>query len=414
MQLTTTPKSPALTATKNATASATQLARLSSIDIFRGLIMVWMALDHSRDFFTNIPFEPEVLAQTNLALFATRWITHFCAPMFFFLAGTGAFLYGQRRSPSELRRFLWTRGLWLIFLEFTVVGTAWTFKFPWGFFGVIWSLGASMLILTFVVRLPMGWIAVLSLTLIVAHNLLDAIRLEKLGSLVWLGKILHARGDIVLPLGVQQFVLFPLVPLAAVMAAGYAFGQLYLLGRGRRRKFMACLGLFLTLAFVVLRATNFYGNPPTGLGGVSQGDWHPQPTLDKTIILFLDVEKYPTSLQFLLMTIGPSLLLLGALDRDCVFPGGSALLIFGRVPMFFYVLHLYLIHWLAVLVAVLARQPARWLFHGAVFTDTPAAYGHGLAVVYVMWITVLVILYFPCRWFAALKQRRKDWWLSYL
>jgi uncharacterized membrane protein len=409
MQLTATSKSPALTAT-----SATPLARLSSIDIFRGVIMVWMALDHTRDFFTNIPFEPETLAQTNLVLFATRWVTHFCAPMFFFLAGTGAFLYGQRKSPSELHHFLWTRGLWLIFLEFTVVGTAWTFKFPWGFFGVIWALGASLLILTLVVRLPMRWITILSLTMIVAHNLLDAIRPQDLGSLAWLWKILHARGEIALPLGSQQFVLFPLIPLAAVMAAGYACGQVYVLDRARRRKFMAGLGLGLTLAFVVLRATNLYGNPPAGLGGVSQGDWHPQPTLDKTLILFLDVEKYPPSLQFLLMTIGPSLLLLAALDRDGAPPGSSALLIFGRVPMFFYILHLYLIHWLAVLVAVLTRQPVRWLFHGAIFTDTPQGYGHGLAFVYVMWLTVVVILYFPCRWFAGLKQRRKDWWLSYL
>jgi uncharacterized membrane protein len=410
MQLAATSKSPALTARPN----ATPLARLSSIDIFRGIIMVWMALDHTRDFFTNIPFEPEILAQTNLVLFATRWVTHFCAPMFFFLAGTGAFLYGQRKSPSELHHFLWTRGLWLIFLEFTVVGTAWTFKFPWGFFGVIWALGASLLILTLVVRLPMRWITILSLTMIVAHNLLDAIRPQELGSLAWLWKILHDRGEVALPLGIQQFVLFPLIPLAAVMAAGYAFGQVYLLDRARRRKFMAGLGLGLTVAFVVLRATNLYGNPPAGQGGVSQGDWHRQSTLDKTLILFLDVEKYPPSLQFLLMTIGPSLLLLAALDRDCVPPGSSALLIFGRVPMFFYILHLYLIHWLAVLVAVLTRQPVHWLFHGAIFADTPQGYGHGLAFVYVMWLTVVVILYFPCRWFAGLKQQRKDWWLSYL
>jgi uncharacterized membrane protein len=410
MQLTATFKSPALRATPD----ATSLARLSSIDIFRGVIMVWMALDHTRDFFTNIPFEPETLAQTNLALFATRWVTHFCAPMFFFIAGTGAFLYGRRKSPSELHHFLWTRGLWLVFLEFTVVGTAWTFKFPWGFFGVIWALGASMLILALVVRLPMRWITILPLTMIAAHNLLDAIRPQGFGPLAWLWTILHARGEIVLPLGVQQFVLFPLIPLAGVMGAGYAFGQIYLLNREQRRKFMVKLGLGLTLAFLMLRVTNLYGNPPAGLGGVSQGDWHPQPTLDKTLILFFDVEKYPPSLQFLLMTIGPSLLLLAALDRDSVPRDTSPLLVFGRVPMFFYILHLYLIHWMAVLVAVLAHQPVRWLFQGAVFANTPDGYGHGLLFVCLMWLTAVIILYFPCRWFAALKQRRKDWWLSYL
>jgi uncharacterized membrane protein len=410
MDLTALSESPAVTATTN----SAPLVRLFSIDTFRGVIMVWMALDHTRDFFTNIPFEPETLAQTNLVLFATRWVTHFCAPMFFFLAGTSAFLYERRKSRSELLNFLWTRGLWLIFLEFTVVGMAWSFQFPWGFFGVIWALGACMLILALVVRLPMRWITVLSVTMIVAHNLLDAIRPQELGSLAWLWTILHARGEVELPFGIHQFVLFPLIPLAGVMAAGYAFGQLYLLDRERRRKLMARLGLGLTLAFLVLRVTNLYGNPPAGLGGVSQGDWHPQASLDKTLILFFDVEKYPPSLQFLLMTIAPSLILLAALDRNCVPRGTSALLIFGRVPMFFYILHLYLIHWMGVLVAVLARQPVRWLFHGAIFGNTPEGYGHGLAFVYVMWLTAVIILYFPCLWFAALKQRRKVWWLSYL
>lgn len=198
------------------------------------------------------------------------------------------------------------------------------------------------------------------------------------------------------------------------MAAGYAFGQFYLLERGQRRRLIAKIGIGLTLAFIVLRVTNLYGNPPTGLGGVSQGAWYPQATLDKTLILFFDVEKYPPSLQFLLMTIGASLALLAFLDRDRVPRNASALLTFGRVPMFFYVLHLYLIHWLAVLVAVLAGQPTRWLFHGAIFSDTPLGYGHGLPFVYLMWLVALAMLYFPSRWFADLKQRRKDWWLSYL
>jgi len=393
---------------------ASSLRRLPSIDIFRGLIMVLMALDHTRDFFTNTPFEPETLSQTNLVLFATRWVTHFCAPMFFYLAGTGAFLYSRRESPSEVRHFLWTRGFWLILLEFTVVGTAWSFRFPWGFFGVIWALGASMLILSLVVRLPIAWITAISLTMILGHNLLDGVRPQAFGRLEWFGKLLHARGGIVLPGGIQEFVLFPLVPLVGVMAAGYAFGQIYLLDRARRRRVMAWMGLGLTLGFIILRFTNLYGNPPAGLGGVSQGDWHIQPTISKTIILFFDVEKYPASLQFLLMTIGPSLLLLAWLDRDYVPRGTGALLIFGRVPMFFYVLHLYVIHWLAILVAWVAGQPVRWLFHGAIFADAPQGYGHGLPFVYLIWIAVTVILYFPCQWFGALKQRRKDWWLSYL
>ncbi len=389
-------------------------ARIVSLDIFRGWIMVVMALDHARDFFTNLPFEPETLAWTWPALFFTRWITHLCAPMFFFLAGTGAYLYGQRRTPGELSRFLWTRGVWLIVLEFTVVGTAWSFQIPFGFFGVIWALGASMIVMAAIVRLPTRWIAVLSLTMIALHDLFDQIQPAQFGSFAWVWSLLHKRGGVLLPFGVHQFVLFPLVPLVGVMAAGYLLGQLYLMPRERRRTLLAWLGVSMTLLFVVLRVTNLYGNPPVGLGGVSQGDFHLQPTLAKTIILFLDVEKYPPSLQFLLMTVGPSLLLLSWLDQERVPPGLGAVWTFGRVPMFFYVLHLYVIHTLAILVAMVHGQSVSWLFHGAIFGETPSGYGYNLPFVYLMWITAVVILYFPCRWFAELKQRRREWWLSYL
>jgi uncharacterized membrane protein len=387
-------------------------SRIPSIDIFRGLIMVLMALDHTRDFFTNLSFEPESLAQTNLALFTTRWVTHFCAPMFFLLAGTSAFLYAQRKSLAELRHFLWTRGLWLILLEFTVIGTAWTFQFPWGFFGVIWALGASMLILSIVICLPQRWMLAVSVAVIAGHNLLD--NFHPSTSALWLWKILHARGGIILPFGVREFVLFPLIPLAAVMSAGFVLGRLYVLDDARRQKIFVLLGTSLLVAFVILRVTNVYGNPPAGLGGVSQGDWHIQATLEKTVTLFFDVEKYPTSLQFLLMTIGPSLLLLAGLERLRLPKISTPLLIFGRVPMFFYILHLYFIHCLAIVVAAICHEPTRWLFHGAIFGNTPKGYGHSLPFVYFMWAITIVTLYFPCAWFARLKQERKSHWLSYL
>jgi uncharacterized membrane protein len=334
--------------------------------------------------------------------------------MFFFLAGVGAFLRGKEKSTEMLRQFLWTRGLWLIFLEFTVVGSAWSFQFPWGFFGVIWALGASMLILALLVSLPMRWIALLAISAIFGHDLLDSVRPQQLGPVAWGWSILHARGDIVMPFGIHEFVLFPLIPLSAVMAAGYVFGQVYSLGRPQRRKLAVVLGLSISLAFVFLRLTNLYGNPPPGLGGVSQGDWHPQPTLAKSLILFLDVEKYPPSLQYLFMTIGPSLVLLALFDRDRPPRGTSVLLTFGRAPMFFYILHLFLIHWLAILIATFVNQPTHWLFQGAIFSQTPPEYGHGLAFVYGMWFVVVIALYFPCRWFAAFKQRRGQWWWSYL
>jgi uncharacterized membrane protein len=396
------------------------LGRIDSIDVVRGLVMVVMALDHTRDFFTHLHFEPENLARTWYALFFTRWITHFCAPLFFFLAGTGAFFYGRRRTPAELSRFLWTRGLWLILLEFTVVGTAWTFQFPFGFFGVIWALGASMVLMAAAVRLPVRWLGPMSVLIIATHDLFDGIRPERFGSMAWLWTLLHVRGFALLPFHIPQFVLFQIIPWVAVMGAGYAFGSVYLLEPDRRRKLIARLGLVLMLAFVLLRVTNLYGDPPVGQGGVSQGDWHIQPTVEKTVILFLDVEKYPPSLQFLLMTLGPSLLLLAWLDqRTSQQPTTSGLaavlVVFGRVPMFYYVLHLYLIHGLAVLMALVLHQPVTWLLHGGFFlNDIPSGYGHNLPFIYLIWITAVIILYFPCRWFMEIKQRRKDWWLSYL
>jgi uncharacterized membrane protein len=396
------------------------LGRIDSIDILRGVVMVVMALDHTRDFFTHLRFEPENLGQTYYALFFTRWITHFCAPLFFFLAGTGAFFYGRRRTPAELSLFLWTRGVWLIVLEFTIVGVAWTFQFPFGFFGVIWALGASMVLMAAAVRLPVRWLGALSVLMIVGHDLLDGVRPKQFGSLAWIWTILHVRGGVLLPFQIWQFVLFQIIPWVGVMGAGYAFGTIYTLEPERRRKVMARLGMALILAFVFLRATNLYGNPPAGLGGVSQGDWHVQSTVEKTVILFLDVEKYPPSLQFLLMTLGPSLLLLAWLEGRLENRTGrtvltSALLIFGRVPMFFYILHLYLIHLMAVIVAVLFQQPVSWLLHGGFWrNDIPDGYGHNLPFIYLMWITAVVILYFPCRWWAGLKQRHREWWLSYL
>jgi uncharacterized membrane protein len=396
------------------------LGRIDSIDVVRGLVMVVMALDHTRDFFTHLHFEPENLARTWYALFFTRWITHFCAPLFFFLAGTGAFFYGRRRTPAELSRFLWTRGLWLILLEFTVVGTAWTFQFPFGFFGVIWALGASMVLMAAAVRLPVRWLGPMSVLIIATHDLFDGIRPERFGSMAWLWTLLHVRGFALLPFHIPQFVLFQIIPWVAVMGAGYALGSVYLLEPDRRRKLIARLGLVLMLAFVLLRVTNLYGDPPVGQGGVSQGDWHIQPTVEKTVILFLDVEKYPPSLQFLLMTLGPSLLLLAWLDqRTSQQPTTSGLaavlVVFGRVPMFYYVLHLYLIHGLAVLMALVFHQPVTWLLHGGFFlNDIPSGYGHNLPFIYLIWITAVIILYFPCRWFMEIKQRRKDWWLSYL
>ena len=387
-------------------------SRIQSIDFLRGCAMVAMAIDHTRDYFSRLPFEPEDLQRTWAALFATRWITHFCAPLFFFLAGTGAYLYGRRHTPAELRRFLWSRGLWLMVLEFTLVGFAWTFIAPWGFFGVIFCLGFSMVLLSQIVRLPLRWIAVAGAAVVALHDLLDGIRPARFGSLAWLWSILHVKGGIVI-FGFHKFVLFPIVPWFAVMMLGYAFGAL--LERPDRRRWMVRLGLAMTAAFIVLRATNLYGNPPALPGGVTPGDWAPQPTVEKSVILFLDTEKYPPSIQFLFMTMGPSLLVLSLLDGRRLTGLARPIVLFGRVPLFFYVAHLYLIHVLAVVVAALCGQPVGWLLHGAFWKhDIPPGYGHDLPFVYAIWALTLILLYFPCRWFADLKSRRRSPWLSYL
>jgi uncharacterized membrane protein len=387
-------------------------ARVEAIDLLRGLAMVFMALDHVRDYFTNLAFEPENLELTSLPLFLTRWVTHFCAPLFFFLAGTGAWYYGRRHTPGELSAFLAQRGLLLVLLEFTVIDFAWTFVAPWGFFGVIASLGAAMLLLALVVRLPLRVVAIGSLAIVALHDLVDTFRPAgpSLGASIW--GLLHVKGGIAVG-DLRMFVLFPIVPWCAVMAAGYAFGAL--LERPDRRKWVLRIGLAATALFVLLRATNLYGNPPALPGGVTPGDFHLQPTVAKSVILFLDTEKYPPSLQFLLMTLGPALLLLGAaLDRPLprlVRP----IVVFGRVPLFFYVLHLYLIHGLAIVVALALGQPHDWLLHGAFwFNDLPAGYGHDLPVVHAVWLAVVAALYLPCRWFADLKRRRRGGWTSYL
>ncbi|HET6177798.1 MAG TPA: heparan-alpha-glucosaminide N-acetyltransferase domain-containing protein [Candidatus Sulfotelmatobacter sp.] len=209
---TSTANAPIQSVSPAAPSAARGLGRIDSIDILRGLVMVIMALDHTRDFFTNLRFEPENLANTYYALFFTRWITHFCAPLFFFLAGTGAFFYGRRRTPEQLSLFLWTRGLWLILLEFTVIGTAWSFQFPWGFFGVIWALGASMVIMAAAVRLPVRWLAGISIAVIATHELFDRVRPKQFGEYGWIWSLLHVREFVMLPFQIPEFVLFQIVP----------------------------------------------------------------------------------------------------------------------------------------------------------------------------------------------------------
>jgi uncharacterized membrane protein len=390
--------------------------RLNSGDLLRGLVMAIMALDHTRDYFTNLHFQPENLAHTYPALFFTRWITHFCAPTFFFLAGTGAYL--SRKRGAELSNFLWKRGLWLVFLELTLISFAWTFV-PRPSMGllVIWALGWSMVFLAVLVRLPLRVIAILSVSMIVLHNAFDTVTPAAFGKLSWLWILLHQQAYYPITQQIGFFVLYPLVPWIGVMGAGYAFGALLQKPAEQRRKTLLLLGASMIVAFIVLRATNIYGNPPIGFGAASPGLFEVQKTSALTLIAFLNVEKYPPSLQYLLMTLGPAIMLLAWFEKVDLKSGmgkfWDKILVFGRVPMFYYILHLFLIHAMALIVALIYHQDARWLIGGFLF-GAPEGYGQGLLFVYAMWLLAVFILYFPCKWYAGVKERRKDWWLSYV
>jgi uncharacterized membrane protein len=354
-----------------------------------------MALDHTRDFFSTDSFNPRDVSDP--ALFLTRWITHLCAPTFIFLAGLSAYLYGRGRPLTELSRFLFFRGLWLILIEFTLVRVAWTFDLGFAdlaFAGVIWVIGASMIVLAALVNLPRWAIVALALAMIAGHNLLDGIRAQDLGAAGAVWHMLHEPGRAQLGATVGVYVLYPLIPWIGVMIAGYALGPVMLLEPKARQRVLVALGAGVTFGFVALRATNLYGDP---------APWTVQEMPLSTVLSFVNCEKYPPSLLFLMMTLGPALMLLAAFEHAWGQLAGR-LATFGQVPFFFYVAHIYLIHALAVatgfaMTGALASRPEL---------------GLSLAGVYLIWLLVLVLLYPLCRQFAELKQRRTEWWWPYL
>ncbi len=384
----------------------TDRARVESVDLLRGVVMVVMALDHARNFFSNTAFtiDPTNLAQTTPALFVTRWVTHFCAPVFVFLAGTSAYLWQARgRTKAELSRFLLTRGLFLIILDPTFVRFSWFWDLNWRFtFGqVIWVIGWSMIVLAGLIHLQRWFVAVFAVGMIAAHNLFDGFLPSKdtAGGMIW--RVLHAR-DLIEPwAGFHFWVMYPLIPWIGVLAAGYAFGPIVTLDATRRRRWFLVLGLSMIVAFIVLRGLNLYGDPRP---------WEPQRDAMFSLFSFLNCEKYPPSLLFLLMTLGPGIAALAVFDRP-LGPIGRPIAVFGRVPMFFYLIHAPLIHLLAGL-AMMPRYGVETFKFDPM--NPPPDYGFSLPVVYAAWIGVVVGLYFPCRWYAGIKQRRRDWWLSYL
>jgi len=369
-------------------------ARIVSIDVLRGLVMALMALDHTRDFFGTSGFNPRDVLEP--ALFLTRWVTHLCAPTFSLLAGLSAFLYGRGRSAKELSRFLLIRGLWLILIDLTLIKFGWRFEVELYRLtaGVIFVIGASMVALAALVWLPRWAMAGVTLIMLGGHNLLDGFRADEFGGASWAWRVLHEPGPVALGDGVNLYVLYPLIPWIGVMASGYLLGPVMQLEGKARQRFLFRLGAAMTLGFIVLRATNLYGDP---------APWTAQESLLSTVLSFLNCEKYPPSLLYLMMTLGPALMLLACFEYA---RGAFArvLATFGQVPFFYYVVHIYLIHGLAVATA--------FAMTGAL-TSTPAI-GLSLTGVYFVWLVVLVLLYPICRWFAELKGSGRGWWWSYL
>jgi uncharacterized membrane protein len=381
-------------------------ARLESIDVVRGVIMILMTLDHTRDFFGDPGASPTNLANTTVALFLTRWVTHFCAPGFFLLMGTGAYLAGRRRSRGALSRFLLTRGLWLIFLD-VVVARCFAYQFNIDYrvtmLLVLWALGCALITLAALVHLPVVVVTAFGVLLIVGHNLFDSV-----ASTNPLWTVLHAQGFLLNTPDPVVFVVYPLIPWIGVTAAGYGLGQVYDWDSRHRRLFLLRLGLTLTVAFVVIRGINTYGNPTP---------WQGQSRSGFTALSFLNTTKQPPSLQFLLMTLGPMLVFLWSVDRGTPRFLRPALVI-GKVPLFYFLLHFLLIHLLAVAVCFMRYGSAHWMVESPDLANypftAPPGWGYTLPVVYLLWAFVVAVLYPLCRWFAALKQRRGDAWLSYL
>jgi uncharacterized membrane protein len=398
-------------------AETTAKSRIASIDLIRGAVMILMAIDHVRVYSGVAPGGPRA------GVFFTRWITHFCAPAFIFLAGSSILLYA--RKHSDVSRYLLIRGAWLIFLEFTFLRLAWTFNLDFRHYemaGVIWVIGGCMILMAGFAKLPPTAVGTIGLVIIGAHNLMDShmgTLLDGLDQnrLAGLWKIMYVgffAGPIQLGAdGPNLIVLYSIIPWIGVMAAGYAFAEILTFEPARRTRLCWTIGLSAIGLFLVLRGFNLYGDPrPWHAAASGRNGSPPMPAL----FAFLNTTKYPASLSFLLMTLGPIITLIPVLEhlRGSL---ARAITVFGRVPFFYYMLHIPLIHALALLVSKIRLGfVSPWLFanHPMGNPEPPEGYVWSLPLLYLVWGITIGLLYFPCRWFAAFKLRRNDWWLRYL
>jgi len=392
-------------------------SRLLNLDALRGTVMIIMAIDHVRDFFDHysMSFSPTDLARTTPIMFFTRWITHFCMPVFMFAAGAGAYLWWQRgrRTSGELSWFLLTRGVWFLLLEVTVMQFAYNFNLSQQnlvLLLVLYIFGACFVLMAALIHLPLRWLAAFSIAVIALHNLLDPIRADRFGSAAWAWNVLHQPG-VFTAAGRLILVVYPLLPWIGVMAAGFCFGCVFTLDEFARRRITLRLGFGMTAAFLVIRAINIYGDPSR---------WSAQSSITYTVLSFFNCTKYPASLDYILMTIGPALLLLAWYDRFS-FSINNPLIVFGRVPLFYFILHFYAIHATLVVMSWIRYGHGAFAFifqaipsMGGLREAYPADFGYPLWVTYAVWIGLVIALYPLCRWFAHIKATRRNRWLSYL
>jgi uncharacterized membrane protein len=390
-----------------------KINRIKSIDLLRGFVMIIMALDHTRDYFNAdaFLFNPLDLDKTNVLLFFTRWITHFCAPIFVLLAGTSAFISGQRKTKKDLSAFLIKRGLWLIFLELTVVNFSWFFNIRFSFIllAVIWTLGVCMISLAVLLFLPKKIIFAIGVILVASHNLLDRTHFPDNNTMGFVWGFLHDQKMFTIG-NLHIFMAYPILPWIGVMALGYCLGSLFTpeYSPVERKRILVRLGFMSILLFIILRSINIYGNIIP---------WSKQPTILFSFLSFINISKYPPSLDYLLLTVGFGLVFLG-LTENISNRLSKFISVYGRVPMFYYLIHIYLIHLLAMLAAVLSGYKwtdmtgfTTWIS----YMPNLKGYGFSLGVVYLIWISVVLVLYPLCKKYDRYKSTHKDiWWLSYL
>lgn len=382
--------------------------RIVSIDVLRGLVMIIMALDHVRDFFHSAAplYDPLDLSQTSVPIFLTRWITHFCAPVFVFLAGISACLTKERKGKKALSQFLFTRGLWLVIAEVTLVNFGLSFfgVFSFILLQVIWALGISMIALSVLIFLPKRLLLIIALAIIIGHNALDNINIpgNNLQALGW--SLLHQQQMFVYG-NFRLLVAYPVVAWTGVMAAGYCFGEVYTRYQVEQRKrILITTGLICILVFIALRLSNIYGDPNL---------WSHQKNFVFTLLSFINTTKYPPSLLYILMTLGPSIVFLAFAEKP-LNKITNIVAVYGRVPLFYYLLHIYFIHLAFLFIGFLAGFSMTRLINNNILNPVKG-FGFGLPGVYTIWIAIVVLLYPLCKWYDAYKIANKHkWWLSYL